>query len=301
MDATEFSVDDTHGFTKLDGFNIHQSSEGLRWSSIYLSVQSEAPYSAEFDARTALLISVLDAGAIRARLSARDDVKPMNGLPGSVTVIPDKMAFHADLQTSIETTHLYLRRTVLDEVAEGMFTGDPSHHEFFARISVFDPVLVRLAHAVRDALDEDATSSALFVDHMAHALAAHLIVRHSNAGARRRQAQSPGGLSAREFDRARDMIDANLDKSLTNAGLAADSGYGAEHFGRLFKRTAGVTLHQFVIARRVDRARDLLTNTTRPIAEIAHECGFVDQVHLTRVFGRIVGTTPASFRKERQG
>jgi len=300
MDATEFSVDDTHGFTKLGCFKSYGSSKGLHWSSIYLSVQSETPYAGDFDGRAALLISVLDAGAIRARLKTRDDVLPMNGLPGSVTIIPDNMAFHADLQTTIETTHLYLRRSVLDEVAGGMFTGDPSHHEFFARMAVVDPVLVRLARAVRDALDEDPKSSGLYVDHMAHALAAHLILRHSNADARCRPAQPAGGLSARAFNRAREMIEANLDKSLTNAGLAADSGYGAEHFGRLFKQTAGITLHQFVIVRRIDRAQDLLANTTRPIAEIAHECGFSDQVHLTRVFGRIVGTTPASFRKERQ-
>jgi AraC family transcriptional regulator len=43
-----------------------------------------------------------------------------------------------------------------------------------------------------------------------------------------------------------------------------------------------------------------LMETQMPIAEIAHECGFADQVHLTRFFGRIIGTSPASFRRRAQ-
>ncbi|NKX15882.1 helix-turn-helix transcriptional regulator [Ochrobactrum pseudogrignonense] len=50
----------------------------------------------------------------------------------------------------------------------------------------------------------------------------------------------------------------------------------------MFKRATNVTLHQYIIRRRVDKARDLLMETQMPIAEIAHECGFADQVHLTR-------------------
>lgn len=94
------------------------------------------------------------------------------------------------------------------------------------------------------------------------------------------------------------MIESKLGGQLTLAHLAADAGMGGDHFGRLFKRTAGISLYQFVIRCRIDRARHLLAETSMPIAEIALECGFADQVHLTRAFGRIVRTTPAAFRKK---
>jgi transcriptional regulator GlxA family with amidase domain len=47
----------------------------------------------------------------------------------------------------------------------------------------------------------------------------------------------------------------------------------------------------------VDEARRLLSDTLRPIADIAFETGFTDQSHLTRVFRRSLGETPAAFRK----
>ena len=48
---------------------------------------------------------------------------------------------------------------------------------------------------------------------------------------------------------------------------------------------------------RVDEARRLLSNTERPIADIALETGFTDQSHLTRVFRRVLGETPGDFRR----
>jgi AraC family transcriptional regulator len=47
-------------------------------------------------------------------------------------------------------------------------------------------------------------------------------------------------------------------------------------------------------------AQHLLSETGRPIAEIAFECGFANQEHLTRFFKRAVGATPAAYRRQRQ-
>lgn len=300
MDAAEFSVDDTHGFVKLESFDVCRTSAGLGWAAAYLSVQSEAPYTKSFQARPDVLIAVIDTGSIRANIGTREGIQYVRGPAGSVTIIPDGMAFNMDLHTPIQTTHLYLRRAVLDEVASRIYRGDPSDIEFIARMAIFDPLLTQLCHAIRDALDEDPEMSGLYVEHMANAVAAHLIRQHSNADRQRRQAPSNARLSALQLARTRKMIEARLGERLTTADLAADTRMSAEHFGRLFKQATGTTLYQFLIRRRVDRASRLLTETAMPIIEIADECGFADQVHLTRAFGRIVGTTPAAFRRKRQ-
>lgn len=72
---------------------------------------------------------------------------------------------------------------------------------------------------------------------------------------------------------------------------------GEAQYARLFKRSMNTTFHQYVINRRVERARKLLTETNMPAAEIACECGFADQVHLTRLFKKIMGETPIKFRR----
>lgn len=75
---------------------------------------------------------------------------------------------------------------------------------------------------------------------------------------------------------------------------------GGAQFSRLFKVTMTVTLHQYIIERRVEKAKALLTETDIKIVEIAQECGFSDQVHLNKFFTRVVGITPARFRKKFQ-
>jgi methylphosphotriester-DNA--protein-cysteine methyltransferase len=60
----------------------------------------------------------------------------------------------------------------------------------------------------------------------------------------------------------------------------------------------GVTPHRWLMARRVDRAKDLMRSTEAPLAEIALKCGFSEQSHFTRVFSQTTGTTPAQWRQE---
>jgi len=74
-------------------------------------------------------------------------------------------------------------------------------------------------------------------------------------------------------------------------------GLSATHFARRFKRSTGSAPHQYLMRSRVERARRLLVETDNAIAQIAFACGFTHQEHLTRVFHRLSGDTPARFRR----
>jgi AraC family transcriptional regulator len=65
----------------------------------------------------------------------------------------------------------------------------------------------------------------------------------------------------------------------------------------MFRATTGYSPHQFVLLRRVERARLLLTTTDLPLVEVAHLSGFADQSHLARHTRRLFGLTPASLRR----
>ena len=68
-------------------------------------------------------------------------------------------------------------------------------------------------------------------------------------------------------------------------------------FGWLFQRATGLPPHQFVIARRVERARQLLqAGTDLSLAEVAACTGFSDQSQFTHHYKRVVGVTPGQFR-----
>jgi AraC family transcriptional regulator len=79
--------------------------------------------------------------------------------------------------------------------------------------------------------------------------------------------------------------------------MAAVARLSAYHFARQFKATTGLPPHQFVIARRVERARELLQGgTDLSLAEVAADAGFSDQSQFSRHFKRLVGVTPARFQ-----
>lgn len=89
----------------------------------------------------------------------------------------------------------------------------------------------------------------------------------------------------------------HLDGPITVEDLAAAGGSAVSTLDRRMRRVFALSPTQFVMRARIDRATDLLTNSTLPLAEIGHRCGFYDQPSFTRTFARITGETPSAFRR----
>jgi AraC family transcriptional regulator len=64
----------------------------------------------------------------------------------------------------------------------------------------------------------------------------------------------------------------------------------------LFKRSVGVPIHEYVIQRRVERARVLLVQSELPASQVALEAGFAHQSHMARSMRKQLGYTPSSVR-----
>jgi AraC-like DNA-binding protein len=92
-------------------------------------------------------------------------------------------------------------------------------------------------------------------------------------------------------------IDENLAGSLCLDEIAAQQGLSPYYFCRIFKKTTGVTLHQFVLRRRVERAKSLLVDERLDLAEVALEAGFANQSHFGAIFRRFTGYTPRQYRQ----
>jgi AraC family transcriptional regulator len=58
-----------------------------------------------------------------------------------------------------------------------------------------------------------------------------------------------------------------------------------------------VTFHRYIYQRRVERAQKMMVTTDQPVCQIARRCGFADQSHFARVFRRLVGPSPADWRR----
>jgi AraC family transcriptional regulator len=97
------------------------------------------------------------------------------------------------------------------------------------------------------------------------------------------------------------LVDDDLSAPLTVADLAARAHVSVFHFSRLFRASTGVSPHRYVVQRRLAHARELLTRTDVPIAQVAQRCGFADQSHLTRLVRAHLGCTPAQLRTTARG
>ena len=108
-----------------------------------------------------------------------------------------------------------------------------------------------------------------------------------------------GSLAAWQARRVRVYIEANLMQSLDISALAQVVNLSPSHFSRAFKRTLDMTVHRYVMQRRVERAQHLMLTTSEALSGIALSCGMSDQSHLSRWFRRVVGETPAAWRRAR--
>ena len=129
---------------------------------------------------------------------------------------------------------------------------------------------------------------------LANVLAVHLI-RHLVAP--RQLARGRDGMLPRGRLRAVvEYIEEHLDAGPTLGQMAAVARLSAYHFARQFKAATGLPPHQYVIARRVERARELLqAGTDASLAEVALRAGFSDQSQFCRHFKRLLGVTPRRF------
>ena len=90
------------------------------------------------------------------------------------------------------------------------------------------------------------------------------------------------------------------DYRMSVADMAAVVGLSESWFASVFKQTTGHTPLQWQLAKRVERSKQLLCESSLPVASIAAQLGFSDQAHLTKVFRQIVGETPAAWRRTQQ-
>jgi AraC family transcriptional regulator len=109
------------------------------------------------------------------------------------------------------------------------------------------------------------------------------------------------GLPPAKLRRAIAHVNEHLDQELSLASIAAVISMSVAHFARSFHQDMGMTPHQFVIRQRVDRARQLLTDTDLSLSEIGHQVGFTDQSHFIAVFRKHVGLTPRLYRRKASG
>ncbi|OWP48443.1 helix-turn-helix domain-containing protein [Pseudomonas nitroreducens] len=98
-------------------------------------------------------------------------------------------------------------------------------------------------------------------------------------------------------ERAQALLLQHLDSGITVSDLAAACALSRSDFTRKFKVTTGYSPQAWMRIQRVEKAKQLMRESSFPLAEIGLQCGFCDQAHFCRIFYRIEGLTPLSWQR----
>jgi AraC family transcriptional regulator len=155
-----------------------------------------------------------------------------------------------------------------------------------------DAALLDAGRRLADAMARGLAGDELYCEMLIDAMVTRIVTRHATLTSGRmpyRENLSPAKLRTLVA-----FIDGNLAAPLRLADLAAAAALSQAHLARAFRNATGVSLHRYVLQRRLEHARVLLSGSDEPVQAVAMQCGFADAAHLSKAYRRAFGITPAA-------
>jgi len=209
-------------------------------------------------------------------------------LHGQFCVVPAGSSTRWTLKAPATSLLLRLNPTLLRDAADDLRV----QAELAPAIHIRDPQIERIGWMMQAEEHDGHPGGRIFADSLASALAARLLVLQTRNDCRPAQARSRA-LPAWQLRAVQDYVEANLERDLSLAELAAVAGFSVSHFKELFRHATGMPVHRYVMTRRVERARGLLEEGRLGMTDIAVAAGFAHSSHMARIFRKCLGVGPA--------
>jgi AraC family transcriptional regulator len=275
-------------------FATRASSAGRRWKGFDANISDT---SGGFSACPGVPhhCVVMHVGApINSSCRCDGFLQRRRAIPGDMDIVPSlcPVSWEEDGPTTMLTIHL--EPWFVRLVAKNMGL-EPDRVSIAPQLRLRDPKIEHIGWALAAELRAPEPSSSLYVDSLGLALAAQLLRRYAPIGPPRLR----GRLSKARLRNVTDYIQDNLALELSLPELSEIAGVSMSHFKSLFKEATNLSVHQYVIQRRVEYAVQLLSNGRSSLSEVASLAGFSDQSHMARCMRRVIGITPAVVRRDR--
>lgn len=295
---SRFPVAETHGIALWPGNRLIVDSGKRSWRNLYVSLATEEPWKATLPAiRHHCLAYFVSRSARITRAVAGERPVTETLLPRRFGMIPSSVASHWDVAGSPEVLLIYIRRSLVEQIAADMFDRDPAQLEIHVGLGTVDALLEQLALAVLAELRQEVSDNSLYADSLAVAISAQLLRHHCGGSHGKSVSSGRGSISRPGLRRALDYIESALEQPLGIEEIANVAGLSPVYFARAFREQTGVPPHQYVLERRVARAKTLLSTSDLPLVDVALCTGFSSQSHFSTAFKRLVGTTPGDYRR----
>jgi AraC family transcriptional regulator len=232
-----------------------------------------------------------------AKMDCRRDGRRFRGtaVHGDIDIIPARTPSRWEMHDENDTALiLSLPQKFLQTIASesGM---DAAGLEIRNRFQVRDTELEALSWAVKREMEAGCPSGRFYIEGLALAVASRLVMRHSNVA--KAPEERAKGLDGHRLKQVLTFIEEQLAENLSAQQIAAVAGVSPSHAKTLFRDSVGMPMHQYVIQRRVERAKTMLMEDDKSMAEIAQAVGFSHQSHMARHMRRALGASPKMMKR----
>lgn len=200
-------------------------------------------------------------------------------------------------EDTVTFSHYYLSTSLVNDVANELFDAEFQLDDLQRFTNAHDKSMINLLNAAYASVFGEENVGKLALDGWALLFSETLLRRFSKHGEKQSASQF-AKLPPKSIRETVDYIECHLDQDLSLDVLAKIAAMSPYHFSRRFKETVGMAPHAYVMYRRAHKAKNLLINGNLCLAQIAYDCGFASQSHMTTTVKKVLGITPARLRKE---
>ncbi|MBV4529934.1 AraC family transcriptional regulator [Pseudomonas sp. SWRI107] len=214
------------------------------------------------------------------------------GAPNKLCIMPAGHESNWIVNGEIRLAHLYVGEAQFALGCTRLLDREPREMQLHEATFLDDPQqAVRFRQLV--ALNWAEPGERLLTNSLAHAIIDHAVLHQTG---RREGLRVKGGLAPHQRRQLVDYIEASLDQPLTLGELALRCNLSEYHFARMFRASFGLPPHQYVLARRLHRACQLLRVGHMALGQVALACGFASASHFSNRFRQALGATPGEYR-----
>lgn len=266
------------------------------WDSIHFEVHQQPSFDvAEHQHTMHVLVHGLESLSSKSSSGERwldGKLKRETRNLGDIAVIPAGISHRCNWNTDVQFMILAIEPALLTQVAQDLV--NPDRIELMPHFMTEQDTLTQgIFDVLKEELEFSKIGSNFLIDSLKNILAIHLLRKYCTT--QPKFLNYTDGLSKFKLKQVTDYINEHLHQEIKLIELAAIAQMSVYYFLRLFNQSMGVTPYQYILQRRVEKAKYLLQHSKLSIAEVAANVGFCDQSHLTRYFKRIVGVTPKKF------
>jgi AraC family transcriptional regulator len=268
------------------------SSTPAQWSGVAFEEYSVPACLTPRHEHVENFLHVVLQGSVKYEVLTRGKTLQFSANAGTTFILPrgtvDELIWSGPTQRIAVSIHPALLVNALDE------TAHERDIELTEHWNLTDSNIMALLLAMRADLDGGSPAGRLYGDSLANALAVYVLNRYAV------RQYAPviyrGGLPRYRLKRVLDHIGDNLIDDLSLSQLAAIAGMSPHYFAEMFKQSTGRAPHQYVLLRRIERAKERLRDAKCSVIEAALAAGFQNPSHFARMFRKFVGISPSGFQ-----